>query len=866
MSYKKQNEKCSNKILFLIATLLYVMHLSATDTTQYELEEINVDANTTKSSNDGVLTKTDSFGGKNTITRELIDATPARNGDITSLLRGNPSVKFSNSNKRSTTMGEIDPADISINGAQYYQNNFMIDGMNINNDLDPSGNKGYSHRNANNIWNPISSASQGMSIDSDFVESIDVYDSDISAKYGSFTGGVVDAKTRNPRAGFHGKISMSHTRDSWTKYHINNEESTNGNTADDFKNSADASNQPYFKKYTTRLNLEGFLTDDLGFLFGYTNTRSTIPLKTYASTSTNGNYVNQISKQRRNIDNYFLKTLWYATDRLTITPSITYAPQTAKVYRKLAKDSFMDQTSGGLTLNLKTDYDLDFMKISQQISYSKLETSRDSANQYSNSWKYSDAKDWGVPTGNSFEGAFGDINQEQKTINYNLDLEFNEFEALWAKHKFITGFEIKRQDVFYEIPKEFTAAGQPRSLNGNNCEAGDPYCSKDSSFGGNGQYLAYLQVYGPGKVGLKTTSWAYYLEDKINIGNLTIRPGVRISGDDYMDKKTIAPRFSTSYDIFGDDSTIIAFGRNRYYGRNMFSYVLTDGRLSLVKYYRRTQPTISSWNQEGSGVNDTYFRQLDIPYDDETSYSITQQFADFTLGVKYIDRKARDIVTRSRANAVGVTCDTTNGYSRACYTYSNNGWRDTKTWNVTLKNTKPLKIYNTDHNIEIAYSNLKQKRNASVYSSSIDEDIINNNKIVYYDGKLINYNELPVNDFADPWVLTATTVSHIPQANLTISNFLNYRGSTDATARTGTQRINGNSYDKYEKVKLGKRYTWDMRINYTHKLPKDITAFINLDITNILDRVNKAQTATTTSTAVAYEAGRQFWLEAGLKW
>lgn len=848
-----------------IAILFYVANLSAADTNnQYVLSEVNVDANATSGkSNDMAISTTDKFQSKTTISRKMIEATPSGNGDITSLLKTNHSVKFSNTNNQSTTLGEIDPADISINGAKYYQNNFMIDGFNMNNDLDPAGSKGYSHSNVNSIWDPISSASQGMSIDSDYIDSIDVYDSDVSAKYGNFTGGVIDAKTRDPLPGFHGKISMSHTRDSWTRYHINDEASINGGSTDDFEDSADATNQPHFKKYSTRLNLEGSLTDSLAMMFGYTNTRSIIPLKTFASTVTNDKFKESKSKQRRNIDNYFLKGVWYATDRLTITPSIIYAPQKAKVYRRNAKDSFMDQRSGGITALLKVDYEFDFMRVNQQLGYSKLETSRDSENQYSLTWKYSNIKNWGPINGNSSEGAFGNIEQIQKTLNYNIDFDFDEVDLLWTTHKFITGAEIKKQEAYYSIPEEFVAAGQPKTLNNNNCLASDPYCSKDSSFNGKGQYLSLLQTYGPGKISVDATSWAYYLEDKITIGDLTLRPGVRFSGDDYMDKKTVAPRFSTDYDVFGDDSTIVSFGKNRYYGRNIFKYILDDGKHSLVKYSRRSSPN-SAFMPYGGLANDIKFSQLKIPYDDETSYGFIHKFLGMELDFKYIKRKGRDQIIKTAASRVGVTCG--NGYTTRCSTYSNKGYSDTKAWKIGIKNEEPLKILSTRHTFEIAYDHFSQKTNSNTYANSLDSDEMNGDKIVYYNGRLMNYYDLPVGDYSSPWTVTFTTVSQIPQANLTVSNFLTFKGRTEVTARNGNIIVDGTSYERYDMVDLGKKYTWDSRIAYQHKLPKNVTAFVNLDITNILDRKNKAAQTSSSSTVVTYQAGRQFWLEAGLKW
>ncbi|MGA9702608.1 STN domain-containing protein [Pseudomonas sp.] len=78
------------------------------------------------------FTEENSFQGATVIDQRAIQAFPGANGDITTLLQMHPAVQFSGEQKSSNTPGEIDPADISINGAKFYQNNFMIDGMSIN--------------------------------------------------------------------------------------------------------------------------------------------------------------------------------------------------------------------------------------------------------------------------------------------------------------------------------------------------------------------------------------------------------------------------------------------------------------------------------------------------------------------------------------------------------------------------------------------------------------------------------------------------------------------------------------------------------------------------------------------------------------
>ena len=238
---------------------------SAATTNSYKFPEIVVVGNI-----DSSLTSVgDSYGGTQKISRTMIESMPSGNGDFVQLLRTNPNVQFSSTNRQSTTLGEISPANISINGAKYWQNNFMLDGANMNNDLDPARNPG-GNPTRFSAFDTMNSVSQGMAIDSDFLRSVEVHDSGVSAKYGGFTGGVVEAKTRDPRAGFHGKFSIQHTEDSWTRYHIYGDEQS-------FENSATPLNQPRFDKWVTRLNLEGTVTEDLGLMFGYTNTRSKIP-------------------------------------------------------------------------------------------------------------------------------------------------------------------------------------------------------------------------------------------------------------------------------------------------------------------------------------------------------------------------------------------------------------------------------------------------------------------------------------------------------------------------------------------------------------------------------------------------------------
>ncbi len=168
---------------------------SSLATDSHKLPSIQVEAGSFNSLNQGTQT----------YERSLIQALPNGNGDITSVLKLNPSVQFDDTQLSSKTPGEIDPANISINGAVYWQNLFLLDGVSMNNDLDPVSDNPLS-------MTDVPGRSQGLALDTDLVGSIEVLDSNVSAEFGGFNGGVVNVTSRIPAKRFSGKISIQHTQ------------------------------------------------------------------------------------------------------------------------------------------------------------------------------------------------------------------------------------------------------------------------------------------------------------------------------------------------------------------------------------------------------------------------------------------------------------------------------------------------------------------------------------------------------------------------------------------------------------------------------------------------------------------------------
>lgn len=132
--------------------------------------------------------------GTQKITEAQIKRRPSTNGNITELLKSNPTVAFSNQAETSIGAGEIKPEEISFHGEKFYNNNFTVDGITNNDNMNPaSGNATLNAQNGMEVYELPSEGSQSMWIDSSLLKSVEAFDSNVSAKYGNFTGGVVNA-------------------------------------------------------------------------------------------------------------------------------------------------------------------------------------------------------------------------------------------------------------------------------------------------------------------------------------------------------------------------------------------------------------------------------------------------------------------------------------------------------------------------------------------------------------------------------------------------------------------------------------------------------------------------------------------------
>ncbi|WP_193075036.1 TonB-dependent receptor plug domain-containing protein [Pseudomonas sp. FME51] len=789
------------------------------------------------------------YEGSREVDREQIEKMPAGNGDITSLLRTNPAVQFDNSQLNSKTPGEISPANISINGQPHWQNLFTLDGMGMNNDLDPG--------NTANNASELPGRSQGLAIDTDLLDSIIVHDSNVPASFGGFNGGVVDARTRDPKRELSGKLSLQMSRSEWTEYHLDE----NDPNLDEFDAALGTGNQPEFDKIITRATLEGYLTDNVGLLGSFSRKQSTIPTRIFGLTHDTPE-ANQQQDRELLIDNYFLKAVWDINPALRLTGSLTHAPEEDRGYGSNARSSYRVTTAGGDAFNLALDWKSPLGLISQKLGWSDQQNARDSGADYMRIWRSSESKNWSGSILAS-EGGFGDIEQVQKGLSYQVDMHWNTLRTGPVSHQLQTGIALDHQRVHFERTSPHYSNALNKTAPTDWCAPNDPWCSVgDTVNGWPGQYMTEYSMLEAGEVEFSTRQWAVYLQDDIQYKRLSLRPGVRVDSDNYMDQTTISPRFAAELDVRGNGNTLVTLGANRYYGRNLYTYRLRESLEQMEISYNREDQN-APWIAGERSPAGSKFSQLDIPYNDELSLAFSHIRWSTRFTLKYVERKARDQVSRAWGSQIGQPSEDPDQLKSNYYTYYNGGQSDSEIWSLTISPMLPLQLRNswTTFDLAIDWSDINSS-GLNDYTSSIGMLWVDD-PLIMYDGSAMRYSERPADNYNRPWTVRLATTTVIPEWDLSWTNFFRHRSGYRRVAMTGQfVEHQGDLLREWMEQDYGSTLTWDTRISWEKPVTRKQAAFVNLDVTNLL---NKRIASTADKNSIGYEVGRQFMVEVGYR-
>jgi hypothetical protein len=789
------------------------------------------------------------FGQGQRLDQDALQAQVKGNGDIATALRGNPAVQFSDSARSSRTMGEIRPADFSINGAPFYQNLFLLDGASINNDIDPT----YTAQTIANVNSAVDvpSAAQGIAVDVDLLESLTVYDANVPAAYGGFTGGVIDAQSRKAGDALHGKVWMRMARSAWDQV------ITNPTQAESYEESATFAYQPAYDKLRLGARLEGRTRGGIGVIGMLSHTRSDIPLRAYANgQSTSGDDANRRTQLRENTA-ATVALDWSSGEGLDLTANLSYAPNDDRYFIMNTKDSWFDIRSGGPTAKLGATLQQGAWTFRNSLNYSDLESSRRSEGDTMKNWRPSEEFNWGIGSTSSI-GNWGSVDQNDRRIGYRLGIDRDAFALGNSTHTVQFGLGVQRRDASYERPSDqyiYQGGVATRSCTLADGSIDTVSCSLSPLLTGTGtgQYLSQLFIYHAGAFEVSGTEYEAWAQDSIALGRWTLRPGLRLDRNDLFGQTDLSPRLALSWDVLGDERTLLNAGVNRYYGRSFFSYLLREGRERLRESKTRTRASTAWEDVTGTwNVATNRLRDLDSPYTDEWTLGIDQQFEHLQVHAKYVDRSTRRDVLRRK---VGDPLDTTL-YNRNTYEYTNDGRSDAQTWTLSLGSVRPLEAWGMQNSWQLSADYTDVARNYNDY-----EDTVDLTQLVRYEGELMYRYQLPATDYLRPWSVRLSTRTAVPVAGLTWNNFFRVQAGFEGTVTGASEIIDGLSVPTLTRRTYPRTWTWDSNVEYRLPLPRAQEAYARVEVMNVLNRSN--QTSGTTAGNTYYEPGRSFWLELG---
>ncbi|AWI50352.1 TonB-dependent receptor [Actinobacillus porcitonsillarum] len=807
---------------------------------------------------DEVIVSGSSFSqqiGTQKITEEQIKRRPTKNGGITDLLKSNPNVRFSNNADLSTNAGEIRPNEVSFHGEKYYGNNFILDGMSNNDNINPSGNI---ERNGEPIGsNPYdlpNGNTQSMWIDASLLKSVEAFDSNISAKYGNFTGGVINAELKDPSFERRtGKIYYRTTRDDWTHFYIQEgrEEAFNKATRLDF--------HPRFVKQTFGLHASEKLADNFAILFSYKKNQSKIDYA-HSTMRYTANLDQPIAtQQKRTNETYLLRGVYLPENGDLWRGTVIYSPHSAKLFRSNTENSSYTSVGGGIQANLEWEKRFDWGQMKSYLGYKKTGDTIDYDEENYHRFMSSDNLNWTSNGTYSQYGGYGKVYTQNEIYTVKQDYSLTPFDWANMEHKVIFGWNANLSKAKYQ--RDNTNALYYYTKNTN------IICGTASACISGDQYANSRNVYSAKSVHANDNDYAAYLEDTIKWKRLELSLGAHLNHNQFLGNTNLAHRISASYDIWGNGDTTLFGGINRYYGRSMLAFKLRQGIGEANRETRtlNSDGSLSDWEVANISNAPTKYLMTKVktPYSDEQVLGLSQKLYGTKWTFKWVHRNSRDQLSSDLRVVDG----------SAYRVLNNNGWSKNDTFTLSVSPVKEHQFKHATIGWDVGVRISRQKTNNKWYDTSAYA-----NQKAIYNNQLIDAVDLPPSDFNTPWSATANLHTSFPSLNLSWDQSFSYtRGKKQRTsdseiacngAYTGGRYASicgdyiGNA-TLYEDLETGSMFNVDWRFTYTQPTFQNQFFEITLDVNNVLNK--KALSKSSSGTSV-YKQGRNFWLGASYNW
>ncbi|MDA5556445.1 TonB-dependent receptor [Shimia sp. MMG029] len=565
----------------------------------------------------------------------------------------------------------LKPLNLSISGAAVNENNIMIDGVGVNSLSSPTGEYAPKDGETPQLFELYGLHSQTQFVPTSFVEQAEVFDSNVSAKYGGFVGGVVNYKLRKPDLeGPRGSVNFSYQDDNMAKYSL---------ATEDGENPEDRA-KPEWTKSTFALDYSTPVSDRTAVLFGYSTQRASTQKQ--REIQYGSDWVD--SKSHSDFYRFAVTHELDNGDALNARVNYTDYGQTWDIPESY--DRHLDIKTKSLMADVeyqKQLHDVGFLRnatLDFRVSTQRNEVENESGSNQLLLWSginHSDADlsgslDWCSPdptagVQNCFTGGQGskqitdnrislaaDLNAEVGNGNFRSGIEYQYFDV----HNVGSGFE-----------QYFLGAANAQGT----CLPGDPTCNAD-------QFLQFRTAQDAYDVGVTAQQVGLYVEADQTFGDWTLRAGLRGDYNDVFDNFDIAPRLSATWNAA--DNFSLSFGANRYYDDNHLSYAVHDATPGPLNSLRFGNP-LADWGPSfGQGLKSYTSSNLKTPYNDELSVSMSYNDA-WTNGIwrlRGLKRKGKDLFAQSETTMLSggqnlLTNDGSSDYESISLEYQ-------KTWNT----------------------------------------------------------------------------------------------------------------------------------------------------------------------------------------
>ncbi|MBN2069044.1 MAG: TonB-dependent receptor plug domain-containing protein [Opitutales bacterium] len=765
--------------------------------------------------------------GKTVLNKETIAQRGTGSATINDIAYSLPNVQFFNTYNEISEESILDvrPSRISISGGRYYDNNFIVDGMSTNTLHDATND------NIHDTDDPVGHP-QTVFVNPQMIESVTVYDSNVPAAYGNFTGGVFEVETKDPSGEYHSGFNFGFESDDTMTYKLV--------VPEDF-DAEDTPVKAQFTKLQYGAYAEAPINSKTAALFEYSYQESKLDnQQPHASYS----YLERSATSY--VENYKARVKHTLNDEVSIKYTAIYTPSEMENYEQSLRTQ--ENTAWQHTAELLRQTDDSTLKITTGYQSSELGREHPPHNY---NYSVTESIDWVAPGRSSAsKGGWGNIDATEEQLPLKADYTL----SLTETAKINIGAEYIYQHA--TTTRAETNYGYSRALVSDlvvSAEGPDDPTVIDGE-----QALQQRNVnmaFDANATVNSAAAWAEYSnEHQIAGTKLSYRFGLRYDHEDFLDGDNLAPRLVATWSP--TQWLDITAGWNRYYAGNTLSFALKENMPDLI-LERRTYTVNDAgqyvYSDDGwytyMVISSTRYSQADVttPYNDEFTLATTFKGVWGNFKLQYTDRDGHDEFARTAIVWVDGDIDNRKWY------ISNDGFSNYEA--VSFDWTKEWK--NHVFNINGTFSETRRS-NPTYYDEYENEDILED---VYYHEAIITRNELRQirEGFGSPDFVNINWTSFwLKDDRLSVTLNGRIELAYDSIRQNGSIKVAGTRYELYEDYRVSDRYTFNLNTTWVaYDSPEYGRLSLHLKLRNIFNDTNDSGDI---YEYAYYEEGRSAWL------